>query len=355
MSFLKTFFKKRVLGIDIGTDAIKVVEISIWGNRKKLENYGEVKSHLVSKEPLLSTNKEGNLVVSSLISKAIIEILEEAKIKTKKVILSLPDFLTFSTSFEVPSMPGKEIQGAIYYNASRYLTLPVSEVTLDWRTISNNSKVKNNSPIEVFLNAAPNQVIKEYQEISRAAGLELYALESEVFGIMRALVKDKENVVCLIDMGAKTSTINIIDEGHIKKSYSFNFSGDQLSLDLSSALNIQLEEARKIKSQEGLLSTKENVVNKLKSSIDPLFSEIKNISADFLSQNQKQIKEFYLTGGTANLLGFKNYFAESFKKPVYIPNCFLGFSQPRVIKENLEEMSPRFSAALGVALGISEI
>jgi len=58
-----------------------------------------------------------------------------------------------------------------------------------------------------------------------------------------------------------------------------------------------------------------------------------------------------LTGGTANLPGLKEYFAESLKKEVYVPNCFSEFLYPPILDQTLKIMAPRFSAATGVALG----
>jgi len=348
-------FSKKVLGVDIGTNSIKIVEISVWGQQKKLENYSEVKSSLLSKEPLLSTSETGDLISNDLMSKALKEILKEAKIKTKKVIFSLPDFLTLAAFFEIPQMTEKEIPGAIYYNASRYLTLPISEVTLDWKIIPNMGGHKS-SNIKVFLIAVPNQVIKEYQNISKAAGLELCAIEAEVFGLVRVLGSNNKNTICLIDIGAKTSTVNIVDKGYLKSSYSIGFGGKQLSPAPSSSLGVQLNEANARKVGEDIISQKENVKKNMQVTLEPLFSEIKKISDDFIVKEQRQINEIFLTGGASNLPGLKDCFADNFKgSAVYIPNCFSGFSYPKVLKENLLEMSPRFSVAVGVALGILEI
>lgn len=352
MNFFNMFFKKRAVGIDIGTDSIKVVEISARGSRKKLENYGQAQSNLISKEPLLRTDEKGNLVSSNQISLALKEIFREAKIKTKKAVFCLPDFLTLAAFFEIPPMSQKEIPGAVHYNASQYLTLPVSEVTLDWMMIpqpSGGSSVKS-SMTKIFLIAVPNQVIQEYEKISASAGLKLYALEAEVFSMARALVKNSQNAVCLIDMGAKTSTINIVDKGFLRRSYSFDFGGNQLSLALSSALGVEVKEAEAIKVKEGILSKKEQAARALKSLTDPLFAEVKNICGDFSKQKQGQVKEFYLTGGTASLPGLKEYFEENFKNAAHIPDCFLDFSSPKILQESLKEMAPRFSASVGAAL-----
>lgn len=347
------FFKKRILGIDIGTDAIKIVEISALGKHMKLENYAQVHSSSLSKESLLNIDEKGNLASSQLISSAIRDILKESKIKTKKVVFSIPDFLTFSTYFEIPPMPEKEIAGAVYYNASKYLTLPSSEVTLDWKIIP--SEQKDNNSIKIFLIAVSNQVIKEYRQIARSIGLELYAMEPEVFGIKRSLIGSVKDTICFLDMGAKTSTINIVDNGYLKRSYSFNIGGNQLSDDLMSTLKISLSEAEKIKIDEGLMSKKEEAVRVIKNSVDQIFLEIKNISSEFLEKEKKQIKEFYITGGLSSMPGLKSYFADKFKSSVYMPNYFLELYHPKILDDLLNEMSPRFSAVVGVALGILEV
>ncbi len=176
----KNIFPRKIVGVDIGTASIKVVEISSWGKIKKLKNYGEVKSALISKEPLLNGKISNTIIPVDLVSLAIKEILDEAGIKTKTAIFAVPDFYTFCTSFDIPPMPEKEIPGAIIYNASQYITLPISEVTLDWRIISN-YQIGSNSPIKVFIVAIPNQVISDYKIIAKNAGLELIALEAEVF------------------------------------------------------------------------------------------------------------------------------------------------------------------------------
>lgn len=346
----KIFSRKKMVGVDIGTAAFKIVEISSRGRTKTLENYGQIQA-----TSLLGAEKEGPVVVpSGIASLAIREVLKEAKIKTKSAIFSIPDFSSFSTSFDIPPMTEKEIPGAVRYNASQYLTLPVSEVTLDWRIISDLDK-NNKSPIKIFLVAVPNQVVKDLQSIADNAGLELLAIESEVFGITKALIKDNKKTICLLDMGAKSSTLNIVDKGLLKKSYSFDFNSNRLSEAISSVLGVGYKEAEDIKNKEGLNSDKPAVSKALESSVDLLLAEVKNITDELLKLEQKQIEEIYLTGGTANLPGLKEYFAKNLQKPVSVPNCFSGFSYPKILEETLSEMSPSFSAAVGVALEGLEI
>jgi type IV pilus assembly protein PilM len=256
---------------------------------------------------------------------AIKGILEEAKIKTKQAIFSIPDFYTFCTSFDIPPMPENEIAGAVQYNASQYVTLPIKEVTLDWKIIAGTPG--GDTPMKIFLVAVPNQVIQEYQAIAKSAGLEIYAMEAEAMGIVRALVKNNpstssgqaKKTVCLMDIGVQSSTVNIIDEGILKRSYSFNF----------------------YSSKPG----------DLEFWASPLIVELRNACAEYLQSEQKEVEEIYLAGGTANLSGLKDHIAKALGKTVLVPNCFSEFLYPPILENTLRQMSPGFSAATGVALG----
>lgn len=344
---------KKMVGIDIGTSAIKLMELSRWGKGKTLENYGEVKSSFISKEPLLNSKMGKGLISSNLASRVIKEILSEAKIKTKEAVFSIPDFLTFSTSFYIPKMPEKEITGAVAFSASQYITLPISEVTLDWKIVSDpNSK---ESSLKVFLVAVPNQVIQEYETLAKSSGLKIYALEAEALSATRALAKNNKKTICLMDIGVQSSTVNIIDNGFLKRSYSFNFYSSQLSQALSSSLGIDYQQAEEIKNKEGLISSRPGVSETLYVLIDKLLIEVRNISSEFFQSEKKQVEEIYLTGGTASLPGLKEYFTESLKKKTSLPNCFSDILYPPILEQGLKEMSPSFSVAVGAALSGLEV
>ncbi len=344
------FFPKKMVGVDAGTASIKIVELSRWGAGKTLENYGEIKSASLYKEPFRNVEKGTYLLSDYFVSRAIRAVLDEAKIRTKAAIFSIPDFSCFCVSFDLPPMSQKEIQQAVYYNAPQYIPLPITETTLDWKLIAGAPGDKQSS-LKIFLVAIPNQVIQEYQRVAQMAGLELYAVEAEVLGISRALAKDSKKCICLIDIGVQSTTINVIDKGKLKKSYSFGFAGSQLTYAISSVLNLGHVEAEEIKKKEGLISAKENISNTLYLLIDPLLVEVKKILSDFYLQEEKEADEIYLTGGTSALPGLKEYFAEILKKKVEIPNCFSDLLYPPILEQTIEKIAPSFSVATGVALG----
>jgi len=344
------FIPKKMLGIDIGTSSVRVVELSKWGGGRTLENYGEIKAPSLFKEPLRTLDGGSYLLSSHFISRAIKAILNEARIDTKAAIFSIPDFSTFFVSFDLPPMQEKEIPNAIRFNAPQYIPLPVSETTLDWRLISGRPG-DSKSNLKVLVIAIANQLVQEYQRVAQMAGLELYALEAEALAVVRSLIRDNKKVICLIDLGVQSTTVNIVDKGVLKKSFSVNFAGNQLTYAIASALDKEYIEAEEIKCRDGLLSKEKNVTDTLYLLIDPLLTEVKKICSEFFQTEEEEIEEIYLTGGTANLPGLKDYFAEALKKQIETPNCFSDFLYPPILNETLAKISASYSVAVGVAMG----
>ena len=344
----KMFFPKKMLGIDIGTSAIKIVELSRWGQGKTLENYGEIKSVSLYKESFRSMEKGSYLLSNYFVARAISAVLDEAKIKTKSVVFSIPDFSTFCTSIELPPMSAKELPEAVYYSAPQYIPLPVSETTLDWKLIGGEPG-ENGSQLKVLLVAIPNQVVQDYQKVAKLVGLELYALEAESLGLAR--VFGGTQLACVVDIGAQSTTINIVDKGRLEKSYSFDFAGSQLSHAVSSSFGMGRQEAEDLKNKEGLTSTNKNISEAFYMLIDPLIIEVKKVMSDFHLEHGKEVDIVYLTGGTSAMPGLVQYMSEVLKKKVEVPNCFSNILYPPILSKSLEKLSPSFAVATGVALG----
>lgn len=347
---LKMFLPQKMVGIDIGTASVKIVELSRWGQGKTLENYGEIKSVSLYKEPFRNVERGSYLLSNYFVSRAIRAVLDEAKIKTRAAIFAIPDFSTFCTSFELPPMSAKELPEAVYYNASKFIPLPATETTLDWKLVSGTPGQKQ-SPLKVFLVAIPNQTVQDYQKVAQMAGLDLYAVEAEAIGLSRALVRGNRGCICLIDIGVQSTTINIVDKQNMKKSYSIDFAGSQLTYAIASALGLGHTEADELKNKQGLIFSKESISKTLYLLIDPLLMEVKKILGSFYQEEGKEVDFIYLTGGTASLPGLVDYFSEVLKKKTEIPNCFSDLLHPPILDKTLEEIAPRFSVATGVALG----
>ncbi len=346
---------KRFLGIDIGTTSIKIVELSGQKERIKLENYGEIGAQMFYKKPFRTFEKSTLLLSNKDIAKAIGAIFKEAKIENREAVFSIPDFSTFFTFLDLPPMTQEEISSAVQFKARQHIPLPLSEVVLDWSIIGSiieEGKVSNREKagIKVLLVAVPHEVINQYQEIARLSQIRLLALEAEVFGLVRSLIKDKKGIITLVDIGAQSTTISIIENGVLKITYSFDVSGNELTRLLSKSLNISYNKAEELKKRHGIGFSEMKIGRILSPLIDLMLSEIEKISQNFYKTEGKEIEKVILAGGSALLPGLKEYSLKRLKKTVEIANPFTEIFYSPVLEQTLREIGPSYAIAVGMAL-----
>jgi type IV pilus assembly protein PilM len=350
------FGAKKFLGIDIGTSSIRIVELMKKKKALYLSNYGELQSTSFIKKPFKIYYKDSVSLSNKEVGEAIKAILEEAQIETRETSLAIPDFSSFFTSFEIPTMTEEEIGQTVQYEVRPYIPLPLSEVTLDWIIIGGEP---SKTPLKVLVVAIPNDAISQYREIAETAQLELKSLESEVFALARSAINfiksngyDKKTVG-LIDIGARSTTCSILENGILKSSYSFKMGGNDLTEVVAKSLNIDYNKAEGIKVKYGL--TAKDEINKdirriLIPLIDSIMGEVKESFRAFYLQEGKEIEGIVLCGGIAAMPGLKEYLSSGTKKEVVIANPFSNINYPSVIDKNLKEMSPSYAIAVGLAL-----
>lgn len=349
---LQILSPQKFLGIDIGTSFIKIVEVSKFGNRRKLENYGSLSATILYEKKFRTFEKSTLLLSSKDISRAILAILEEAQIKTRKVIFSIPDFSTFFTNFELPPMTREELPQAVRYEARQHIPLPLAEVTLDWQVIEGKVSNQKKSNLKILLVAVPNEVINQYQEIAKMAQLELFALEAEVFGLIRSLIgEDEKEPIAIIDIGAQSTTCSIVDKKNLERSHSFDTSGNDLTKLISRGLNLDYKTAESLKNKYGLLSKEDSRVREiLLPLVDVILKEVEEIFNNFSVKLEREIQKVIIAGGSALMPGLKEYFADHLKKEVEIANPFTKIFYPPILEKSLKKMGPAHTIALGMAL-----
>ena len=344
---------KNFLGIDIGTSSIRVVELGRKGQTRELKNYGEIKIQSLQKSAFRTIEEDTLLLSDREIAKAISAIKREAGIQAREVNFSIPDFASFFTNFELPPMSEKELPQAIRYEARSYIPLPLSEITLDWSVVQGDVSNKAKTALKILVAAIPNEIINQYQKIASFSGLEMKALEAEAFALARSSSKNEKRVMSVIDIGARSTTCNILEKGILKISHSFNLSGNELTEILSRSLKIDYEAAEELKGSMGLITVEEperNVREILLPLVDSIISEIKKIFQGFYQQEGKGVEKVILAGATALLPGLKEYFAEELKKEVEVSNPFWSMAYPPILEETLKEMGPTYTVAVGLAL-----
>jgi len=338
---------KAFLGVDIGVSSIKLVELSRWGGRVELKNYGHISVSPLYQRPVKTFTEETFLLSTVEVSEVIKAILKETRIKTKESVLTIPDFSTFFTTFELPPMSEDEIPDAVNFEANQHIPVPVSDVVLDWHLIEGKTG-KKGTRLKILLVAVPKDLVDRYQKIAKGCGVNLKFLEAEAFSLARALIRNRKEPFCLLDIGAQSTTINIADNGILKLSHSFDISGNDFSHSLMKSLDIDPKKADFMKREQGLENRETRDI--LFPLINLIIIEIEKILKDFSKSEGKEIQKIIICGGSALLPGLDKYLHSHFKKEVKIANPFSDIFYPPLLEKKLEKIGPAFTVAVGAAL-----
>lgn len=361
-------FPRKCLGIDIGTSHIRIVELNKFGSKIKLENYGEVEAsafykksfRTASPEQDIGSNEKSLILSDKDIARAILALCQSTGIKTKKAIFSIPDFSSFFTWFALPPMTQEEVPSAIRYEAQQHIPLPLAEVTLDWQVISGKLSKQKKERTKILLVAVPKEVLNQYQRITALTNLELEAVEAEVFALSRSVIRKDKKVVMLLDIGAQTSTISIVDQNTLKRSHTIDLSGNQLTKVLSNSLGIEYFKAQDLKERYGMKPISQFLEPKIpygqdfRKVLEPLInliiSEIERVAQEFHETEGKDIEEIVLAGGGALLPGLADYFLQKTGKKTELADPFYDIFCPPILEKKLKTLGPSFAIAIGAAL-----
>lgn len=349
MSFFKQ--KKSFLGIDIGASSIKMVELEAMADRvPRLVTYGRAEAAA----NFAKTDSEQDVV---RISNTVKEIAKRAGMTSKKVVSALPSFTVFSSVISLPALAPKELAEAIKLEARKFVPLPVEEMILDWKLLSEpvsvQPKKEESKNIRVLLTAAPQNVVKKYLDIFKRSNLELLSLETEAFSLERSLVGGGDEVVMIVDMGAITTDICVIERSIPILSRSIDVGGYTITKAIMQSLNIDVKRAEQFKRDIGLSvsqGSSTGILKTIESTLSPIVNEIKYTFNLFQSQSPKGIEKIILTGGSSYLPRLPQYLENIFQIKVYIGDPWSRVSYPVDIKPILDEIGPQFAGAIGLAM-----
>jgi len=223
---------------------------------------------------------------------------------------------------------------------------------LDWQLIKGGPSKDGRTPLRILLVAVPNEIITQYQKIAASVGLKIVALEAEVFALTRALIKyqDKSNVICLVDVGERSTTINIVAQGILKVSYSFDISGEDFTNAILEQLQTEKSKAETIKRIYGLTDEKPVIKEIVRPAAKAILGKIKSIFDEVYLEDKERVGKVIISGGGAMLIGFADYLSVELDLPVELANPFLGIAYPPTLEEALKKLGAGFTIAVGMAL-----
>ena len=373
MTFFSKFFNQgesSALGVDIGSSAIKIVQIKKKNGQAVLETYGEL-----ALGPYVGVGVgQAVILTTDNIAQALTDLMreKEVNITTKKCGISIPFASSLMSVIEMPAVSSKQLAVMVPLEARRYIPVPISEVMLDWSVIPK-SEVREEdsseyttteerssagatkasaalSKVDVLIVAIHNETIARYQEIVAKSGLEAGFFEIEIFSTMRAVLDEALRPVMIMDIGAASTKLYVIERGVIRSSHTINRGSQDITATISKSLGLSIERAEVMKRQVGAAGEDKNLTDLIVLTLDYIFAEVNSALLAFEKKHNKAISKVILVGGGSALKGLAELAKNNFKTDVVIANPFNKVSAPAFLENILKETGPEFAVAIGLAL-----
>ncbi len=344
---------KSHIGVDIGTSNIKIAQLKPKDGKFTLETYGVVNvAYQISSKDSAAAIAQTAEILKNLIKKS--------RATTNKIVASLPNSVVFTSVIEMPIMPENELKSAIEFEAKKYVPLPLSEVSLSWSVIqdkkskvnleTNLASVGKTDPSrnKILLTAVPNVVVENYLKVFRTAGLEPMALEIEALSLIRSLVNEDDKTILLLDIGAKNTSINLVDNGYLRFSKNLNVGGDTVTTSIAHSLSVNFVRAEQFKKDFGLSPAGQQIPQVIRPILDIIKNEAGNLISLFESKGDR-IDQVLLSGAGSKLPSLTEYFS-ALGKPVLLANPWAKVNYPPELKPIVEPLGLNLAVAVGLAM-----
>ena len=240
---LPRFGKASVVGLDIGSSAVKAIELVSKGRDKGFE----LRSLGIAPIPNEAI-VQGAFLNSSAIVDAIGEAIEAGRIKTKQVAVAVSGHSVIVKKVSLPAMTRDELEDQIQWEAEQYIPFDVNEVHLDFQILDTS---EGEGQMDVLLVAAKRDLVDDYVQVIQEAGLLPAAVDVAAFAVENAFEMNYEaapdEVVALVNIGAQVVNINVIENGIPAFTRDITTGGNQYTEEIQKSLSISFEEAERIK------------------------------------------------------------------------------------------------------------
>lgn len=347
---------ESVLGIDIGTSSVKIVQLKKEKERAILETYGALATGPYAG---LNIGQASHLTESKVVG-MLQDLLKESGAKAKNAAVSLGLRNTFITTMEIPAITKGDLADIIAIEARRYIPLPASEVLLDWWVIppnlesgeENGDSAPKRDMTEILLVAIYKDAVEDYKKLILKAGLAIQLFEIEIFSTIRSCIGREVSPILLLDLGASVTKMAIVDYGIVRSVHTFDRGSQDLTLALSNSLAVDFRAAEEMKQEIGFSSRPEHkeIASILEPIVQYIFSEANRFMADYRRKHNRSVGKIILTGGGALLKGVSDVGVKSFGIEVIVADPFSKVEYPAFMQPVLKEAGPTFATALGLAL-----
>ncbi|HEX4882051.1 MAG TPA: pilus assembly protein PilM [Porticoccaceae bacterium] len=351
MGLLQLFERKApaLLGVDISSSSVKLLELSRSGGRFKVESYGVI--------PLPpNTVVEKNIQDTAALADVLKRLVAKSKSRVREVAVAVAGSAVITKIIDMPAdLSDLGLENQIMTEADQYVPYPLDEVALDYEVLGRSDT--NPDQVEILLAACRHENVDARVSALEMAGLRPRVVDVEVFAIERVfrLIGEQfeeigDQIVAIADIGATVLTLSVLVDGKTLYTREQLFGGRQVTEEIQRRYGLSMEEAGQAKKQGGLPEDYETEI------LDPfkeaLIQQIQRSLQFFFSSSQySYVDQLVLAGGVAAMPGLRREVEEKLGVPTSVANPFANMLiGNRVDAVALASDAPAMLIATGLAL-----
>lgn len=341
------FGSKQVVGLDLGTSSIKMIELKSSGRGFKMTNFGmsSIPEGLID---------GGEILDPTALSQIIMALQKELGLKTKSVCTGMFGGAVIVKKISMPRIDPKLIGEQIQWEAEQYIPFDLSEVNLDYHLL--NSTDKNSETMEILLVAAKHDYIIRYFEAIEMAGLKCTMIDVNGFALANAFEMNygirQSETIALINIGAGVTNLVVVENGRVVFCRDIPIGGSVYNMEVSRELGVSLQEAEELKI--GYSQTESNPVelsNVISATNEMICEEVKD-SFKFYDQSKSgsAVTGVYLCGGSVKVPNLVEAVAASTGLECQIMNPLqkISYNPKNFSSQFIAEITPFLPCVLGL-------
>ena len=338
-----------LVGLDIGSSAVKVVELKSAGKGYKVTGFG---TEALPPDSIV----DGAIIDGAAVADAIRRLFDAHHIKTKEVAASLSGNAVIVKKISLPIMSDAELAESIYWEAEQYIPFDIQDVNLDYQILDRGDAASGKGTMDVLLVAAKKEKIADYTGVIAQAGRTAVVVDVDAFALQNAYEVnygiDPNAVVVLLNAGASATNINILQGDQSVFTRDISIGGNAYTEALQRELNLPFESADALKrglAVDGV--TYDDARPVLRAVTENVMLEIQK-TFDFFkaTATSDRIDRIVVSGGASRAEAFTEMLSERFEAPVEAFDPFKRIAFDAKKFGSAADVAPTVAVAVGLAL-----
>jgi type IV pilus assembly protein PilM len=341
---------KGLIGLDIGSSAIKLVEL----NERRSGEFHLLRlgTEALSPEAIV----DGSIMDSSLVVDTIHRLTQTTKAKGGSYGTSLSGHSVIIKKIQLPAMAPEELEESIRWEAEQYIPFDINDVRLSYQVLTDGEPGREN--MEVLLVAVKRDKVNDYTSVINQAGKKAVLVDIDAFAVQNAYEinydLDPLKTLALINMGAAVTNINILTRGITVFWRDISFGGNQFTEALQREFNLSFEQAEALKKGDATDRYAPADARPILDAVSAEMAEEIRKTFDFFAATSSEgpVEEIVLSGGCALTPNLRQVLADRFGVPVELMNPLrrIRFKESEFAQEWLQSIAPTLAVAVGLAI-----